>query len=232
MLEGATGQTALTSTSALSQAVEGLTLPAAVPAPLQWPHELQRALTPHPLLLRHSVFKRELSHYPDKPWVSRLLIGINNGVSTGYKGPHYSLQANNLASAHPEVVNSELKKEVDPRRVLGPFPHCLLKDFRTSGVGVVQIKNGKWKMILHLSAPEGHTINDYITKDEFSLHYSTIDDAVALLVGLREELSWPNWTCKQPSAWSLYGPLSGNCWVCTGVVNIGHLPSLQPTFCP
>ncbi|KAL5510801.1 hypothetical protein EMCRGX_G006403 [Ephydatia muelleri] len=36
-------------------------------------------------------------------------------------------------------------------------------------------------MILHLSAPEGHSINDYISKDEFNLHYSTIDDAVALL---------------------------------------------------
>ena len=179
MLEGATGQTAFTSTSALSQAAEQLTLPTLVPAPLRWPHELQQARTP----LRGSAFELELSHHPDKAWVSRLLIGINNGVSTGYKGPHYHFQARNLASAlaHPEVVDAELKKEVDSGRVLGPFPHCPLHNFRTSGLGVVLKKNGKWRMILHLSAPEGHSINDYISKDEFSLHYSTIDDAVALL---------------------------------------------------
>ena len=179
MLEGATGQTAFTSTSALSQAAEQLTLPTLVPAPLRWPHELQQARTP----LRGSAFELELSHHPDKAWVSRLLIGINNGVSTGYKGPHYHFQARNLASAlaHPEVVDAELKKEVDSGRVLGPFPRCPLHNFRTSGLGVVLKKNGKWRMILHLSAPEGHSINDYISKDEFSLHYSTIDDAVALL---------------------------------------------------
>ena len=60
--------------------------------------------------------------------------------------------------------------------------HCYAYEhINTSGLGVVQIKNDKWKMILHLSAPEGHSINDYIRKDEFSLHYSTIDDAVALM---------------------------------------------------
>ena len=107
MLEGAIGQTALTSTSALSQAVEQLTLPALVPAPLRWPHELQRARTP----LRGSAFELQLTHHPDKARVSRLLIGINNGVSTGYKGPHYHFQARNLATAlaHPEVVDAELK---------------------------------------------------------------------------------------------------------------------------
>ena len=42
-------------------------------------------------------------------------------------------------------------------------------------------KNGKWMAILHLSAPEGHSVNDHINKDEFSIHYSSVDDAVALL---------------------------------------------------
>ena len=50
-----------------------------------------------------------------------------------------------------------------------------------SGIGVIPKKNGKWRAILHLSAPEGHSINDHINKDEFSIHYSSVDDAVALL---------------------------------------------------
>ena len=36
-------------------------------------------------------------------------------------------------------------------------------------------------MILHLSAPYGASVNDGISKEEFSLHYSSVDDAVKLL---------------------------------------------------
>eukprot|EP00731_Ephydatia_muelleri_P017504 Em0010g602a len=42
-------------------------------------------------------------------------------------------------------------------------------------------KKGKWRVILHLSAPEGLSINDFIAKEEFAIHYSTIVGAVALL---------------------------------------------------
>ena len=34
---------------------------------------------------------------------------------------------------------------------------------------------------MHLSAPEGHSVNDGIDKDNFSLHYVTVDDAVRLI---------------------------------------------------
>ena len=109
----------------------------------------------HPTPLRGSAFELELIHHPDKAWVSRLLIGINNGVSTGYKGPHCHFQARNLASAlaHPEDVDAELKKEVDSGRVLDPFPSCPLHNFRTSGLGVVLKKNGKCPGSLELMWP-------------------------------------------------------------------------------
>ena len=42
-------------------------------------------------------------------------------------------------------------------------------------------KNGKWRMIHHLSAPTGHSINDFISKDEFTLHYSSVDTATQIL---------------------------------------------------
>ena len=34
---------------------------------------------------------------------------------------------------------------------------------------------------MHLSAPEGISINDYIDKEDFSIHYVTVDDAVAMV---------------------------------------------------
>ena len=33
-------------------------------------------------------------------------------------------------------------------------------------------------MILHLSAPLGKSINDHISKENFSLHYASVDDAI------------------------------------------------------
>ena len=37
---------------------------------------------------------------------------------------------------------------------------------------------------MHLSAPVGNSINDFISKDDFSLHYASIDDAVKILLSL------------------------------------------------
>ena len=34
---------------------------------------------------------------------------------------------------------------------------------------------------MHLSAPEGISINDYIDKKDFPIHYATVDDAVAMV---------------------------------------------------
>ena len=39
-------------------------------------------------------------------------------------------------------------------------------------------------MILHLSAPVGKSINDYISKENFSLHYASVDDAIHMLSAL------------------------------------------------
>ena len=33
-------------------------------------------------------------------------------------------------------------------------------------------------MIMHLSAPEGYSINNFISSEDFSLRYTSIDDAV------------------------------------------------------
>ena len=165
-------------TSAGSQVV-GVTTPAKpVPGPLGSLAD-QQVHTP----LRPSEFERELRNHPDKAWVTWLLNSILYGVSIGFNGPHTPYTARNLPSAlqHPEVVSSELQKEVEAGRVLGPFAERPLPNLRTSGLGAAPKKNGKWRVILHLSAPHGTSVNDVILKEEFSLHYSSVDDAVGLL---------------------------------------------------
>ena len=166
-------------TSVGSQAAVATTLARPSPRPPQGPLADLRVHT----TLRHSEFERELHNHPDKAWVSWLLHSILNGVSIGYKGPHTPYTARNLSSAlqHPDVITSELQKEVAAGRVLGPFADRPLPSLRTSGLGAAAKKQGKWRMILHLSAPYGASVNDGISKEEFSLHYSSVDDAVKLL---------------------------------------------------
>ena len=41
------------------------------------------------------------------------------------------------------------------------------------------LKPNKWRLIVDLSAPEGHSINDGISKELASLSYVSVDDVVA-----------------------------------------------------
>ena len=66
-------------------------------------------------------------------------------------------------------------------RVLGPFVKIPIASFRSSGLGAIPKKNGKWRMILHLSAPYGGSVNDGIHEEQFPVHYATVDDAVDLI---------------------------------------------------
>ena len=144
--------------------------------------ELQRAHTP----LRHSQFERELAHHPNKSFTSRILTALHDRVDIGYMGPRSPQNAKNLQSAalHPHIIDKELAKECAAGRVMGPFTHQPFQNLRCSGVGVVPKKQDKWRMIIHLSAPAGYSINDFISSDDFSLHYASIDDAVKLLLSL------------------------------------------------
>lgn len=144
--------------------------------------ELTRAHTP----LRHSQFESELANHPNKAFASRLLKGIRQGVSIGYEGPRSPTNTRNLSSAyqHPDVIEAELQKEVNSGRIRGPFVERVLPALRCSGLGVVPKKGNKWRMILHLSAPYKYSINDYISKEDYSLQYTSIDDAVRILSSL------------------------------------------------
>ena len=136
--------------------------------------------------LRHAQFERELTQHPDKVWVSTLLHRMKYGFRLGYTGPRKHTQARNMPSAaqHPDVIDRQLAKECEAGRVLGPFPTPPLPRLHCSSLGTVPKKGGRWRMILHLSAPTGSSINDYISKDEFSLHYTSVDEAVQILLAL------------------------------------------------
>lgn len=136
--------------------------------------------------LRPLAFERELSLHPDKGFVHQLVLNLSHGCNIGYDGPQFPLTAPNLPSAFlsPSVIDEAIAKECSLGRLAGPFPHPPMPNFRSSGIGLVPKKGGGWRLIHHLSAPPGFSINDYINPGKFSLSYATIDDAIAILNSL------------------------------------------------
>ena len=85
------------------------------------------------------------------------------------------------ASSNPTIVSSNLANEVSLGRMAGPFDTPPFQNFQISPIGLVPKKNSdKFRTIFHLSYPKsGSTsINSGISKEDFSLQYVTIDDAI------------------------------------------------------
>ena len=133
--------------------------------------------------IRSFLLERELSLHPDKAYVKALIDDLQHGCSIGYTGPQFVHLATNLPSEfqQPNVIDAALEKECKARRILGPFQVHPLQNFHTSGLGLVPKHDGSWRVIYHLSAPAGHSINDYIDPLTYSLSYCTIDHAYTII---------------------------------------------------
>ena len=69
------------------------------------------------------VLSKELSGHPDSHFVANLIHSLRYGTPVGYTGPRQPRVSRNLQSAaqHPDVVSSNLTKEIALGRVAGPF---------------------------------------------------------------------------------------------------------------
>ena len=139
---------------------------------------------PHPWSpIRPFVLERELSSHPDKVFVKQLVHDLQHGCSIGYAGLQFAHLAKNLPTAYqqPDVIDATLQRECEAGRILGPFTSPPLPNFRTSGLGLISKHDGGWRIIYHLSAPHGSSINDYIDSSLYSLSYCSIDDAYKII---------------------------------------------------
>ena len=78
---------------------------------------------------------------------------------------------------HPSVINAYLQDVVSCGRVAGPFSKPPFTDLHISHYEVVPKNNqpGKWRLILDLSSPDGHRVNDGIPRAPFSIQYITVN---------------------------------------------------------
>ena len=92
------------------------------------------------------------------------------------------------ASEHAEVVERYLLDEVRANRVIKvhSVDEAKLIGVHCSPVGVIPKKNrpDKWRLIVDLSTPEGHSVNDGISKELPSLSYISVDAVISGIVSL------------------------------------------------
>lgn len=84
----------------------------------------------------------------------------------------------------PMAVDAKLDKETDLGRLVGPFDTRLFSVFHISPLRLTHVPKklpGEFRLIHHLSFPEGHSINSHIPNIASSVHYANIDDAIRLV---------------------------------------------------
>ncbi|XP_065196629.1 uncharacterized protein LOC135828125 [Sycon ciliatum] len=120
----------------------------------------------------------ELLAHPNPAFVHSLISNLRAGCRIGFTGPRdVSVRSPNLSSAaaHPEVVDQYLATECSRGHTAGPFNAPPFVHLRTSGVGVVPKKSGGHRLIMHLSAPDGNSVNSFIDKQAYRFSLITID---------------------------------------------------------
>lgn len=143
-----------------------------------------------PINIAH--LERELHNCPNKTLVNHLISGLTVGFHTGIELlPQVPLECKNLLSARtqPTVVDNLIQYEIDKGYLEGPYVDPPYSVYRISPIGVAQGKFSlKNRLIVDLSAPhnsEHHSsINSLIHKDDFSLQYVRIDDAINIIKSL------------------------------------------------
>ncbi|KAJ1088356.1 hypothetical protein NDU88_001513 [Pleurodeles waltl] len=116
-----------------------------------------------------------------------LLQGFSKGFELGYNGPRERRWAENLPYilGKEELVRLKLEKEVDEGRMEGPFSDWPLENLIVSPIGVVPKKEpGQYRLIHHLSWPEGVSVNYLIPEELTKVSYASVDVAMALVEAL------------------------------------------------
>lgn len=86
-------------------------------------------------------------------------------------------------------MDSYLQRELAQGRLAAIDDPTSLPWYHTSAFGVIPKKHkpGKWRLIVDLSAPEAHSVNDAIRKDICSLSYISIDNIAQTVFHLGKE---------------------------------------------
>ncbi len=143
--------------------------------------------------LNPEFWQEHLADYHDQDLVSTLVREAQYGVDIGYHGPSESITSPNWPSAweHQDHIETFIREGIQTGKVIGPL-ESLPPGYKSSPLGAfVKPHSEKVRIIHDLSYPPNHSVNDGINREDFSLTYASVDDAVTLLGKYQNP-----WMCK------------------------------------
>ena len=176
---------------------------------------------PLPTPVNVNSLEKVLDGHPDRTLVNQLCHNLRHGACIGYTGPRVPRFCKNLptALAQPDIVTSNLAKEVALGRIAGPYDSPPFPNFQVSPIGLVPKKHSsKFRTIFHLSFPKSGatSINHFISKEDHSLQYITIDMQSKAFKALGKDVSLPRLISNPPFGSYLSNPKITNCLVSVG----------------
>lgn len=133
-----------------------------------------------PLTERLPAWRSALEAHTDHAFSRYVLEGIEHGFRIGFDHAFQLRSAvRNMPSAlaHSSVISEYIAAEVGTGRMLGPYPPGSVPNIHINRMGVVPKGHvlGKWRLITDLSFPEGASVNDGISRDLYSLKYTSVE---------------------------------------------------------
>ena len=113
-----------------------------------------------------------------------LVSGFSHGFRVSFIGERHAFESPNLKSAlaQPDIVTSKINNERAAGRIVGPFNSPPFPLFRCSPLGIVPKKDpSEFRLIHHLSYPQGSSVNDCIPAEFSSVHYASINDTISII---------------------------------------------------
>ena len=128
--------------------------------------------------------------HPDSAFSSFILQGMAQGFHIGFEQSTCCLRS--CSANHPSalanrtVVDVYIANEVTLGRLIGPLAREVAVGMHVSPIGLVPKAHqaGKWRMIVDLSCPHGHSVNDGISPNLASIQYASVDHAVQIILSL------------------------------------------------
>ena len=152
-----------------------------------------------PVLVDKLVQLLKESESPEQK-IQELEAGFRHGFDIGYEGPefHQSSSVNIPFTVGNKIeLWNKLMKEVQLKRVAGPYDKPPFTNFMQSPIGLVPKAGGKTKLIFHLSynfdkkGEDGKgSLNHHTPRDKCVIKYRDLDYAVSTylkLAGITKE---------------------------------------------
>lgn len=113
-----------------------------------------------------------------------MIKGFFQGFKIPYTGERRFRLSQNLSSliGKEEILQNKIDKEIEAKRVSGPFLSPPFPTIQVSPLGLIPKKaSNDFRLIQHLPYPEGNSMNSHIPKEMTTVSYQSIYTAVALI---------------------------------------------------